>query len=321
MKSVIAVGAAFLAVIGLSTQASAQAYPNHPIKIVVAFTPGSGVDIVTRAVGDKLSTALGQPVLIENRGGAGGTIAAAAVASSTPDGYTLLAHSSAHTVNPAIYKTLPYNMEDIVPVAALAVLPNVLVIDPAKGIKSVKELVDYAKKNPGKMNYASAGTGSATHMNAEKLRANAGFDAVHVPFKGTPEAMTEIMAGRIDYMFAPLVAALSLIESDKLTALAVGSANRSARLPNLPTTVEAGVPNSDYNFWVALFAPKGMPAAAIDKINSEVAKALATADLKARYVSMGADPWILKPAELAAVIKKELPENAKLAAAAGLKAE
>jgi tripartite-type tricarboxylate transporter receptor subunit TctC len=297
----------------------AQNYPSRPIKIIVPFTPGSGTDIVARAVGDKLNAALGQPVVIENRPGAGGTIGGALVAAATPDGYTLLVHSSGHTVNPSIYPNLSYDTaHDFAGITTLAVLPNVLIISPEKNIKSVKELVALAKAKPGELNYGSAGTGSATHMNAEKFRVMAGFDAVHVPFKGTPEAMTETMTGRIDYFFAPLVSALPLVTDGKVLALAVGSASRSPLLPQVPTTVEAGVPGSDYNFWVGLLAPSKTPPAIIARLNDETLKVLQSPEMKERLNTLGAEPWPMKPAQFDAYIKEEIVSIGKLVKAANI---
>jgi tripartite-type tricarboxylate transporter receptor subunit TctC len=297
----------------------AQTYPTRPIKFIVPFTPGSGTDIVARAVGDKLSQALGQPVVIENRPGAGGSIGGALVAAATPDGYTLLVNSSGHTVNPSIYPNLPYDtVKDFAGITPLAVLPNVLIISPEKNVKSVKELVALAKAKPGELNYGSAGTGSATHMNAEKFRVMAGFEAVHVPFKGTPEAMTETMTGRIDFFFAPLVSALPLIKDGKVLALAVGSASRSPLLPEVPTTVEAGVPGSDYNFWVGLLAPSKTPPAIIARLYDETLKVLQSPEMKERLNTLGAEPWPMKPAQFDAYIKDEIVSIGKLVKAANI---
>ena len=215
----------------LASHAMGQAWPAKPIHLVVAFTAGSATDIIARAVGDTLSKSLGQPVVIDNRPGAGGTIAAASVAKADPDGYTFLIHSAGHAVNPAIYPNLPYDTaKDFSGVSPLANLPNVLVVPPGR-YKNVQEIVSAARANPGKLNFGSAGNGSATHMNAEKFRASAGFDALHIPFKGTPEALSETMSGRLDFFFAPIVSALQLIREGKLTALAVGTPKRVALLP------------------------------------------------------------------------------------------
>ncbi len=233
---------------------------------MVPFTPGSGTDIIARTVTERLSPQLGQAIIIENRPGAGGTIGAALVAKSDPDGYTLFVHSSSYTVTPSTYKDLPYDtLRDLTGVIPLALLPNVLVMAPSKGIRSVKELVAAAKAKPGSLNSASVGIGSATHLNAERFRLGAGIETVNIPFKGSPEALTEIVTGRVDFYFCPVNAILPLLKDGKLVALAVGSTKRSLALPDLPTTLEAGVPNSDYNFWVGMFAPAKTPREVVNR--------------------------------------------------------
>lgn len=211
--------------------ALAQGYPNKPIRFIVPFTAGSGTDIIARTVGDVMSKGLGQPILIENRPGAGGTIAAGQVAKGEADGYTVLVHSSGHALNPAIYPTIGYDtLKDLTGITPLAALPNVLVVNPAKGWKTVADLVAAAKARPGQLNYASAGVGSATHLNAEKFRLQAGIEALHVPYKGTPEAMTNVIGGANDWFFAPMASALPLIKDGKLQALAVSTPARSPSL-------------------------------------------------------------------------------------------
>ena len=298
----------------------AQSYPAKPVRLVVAFTAGSGTDIIARAVGDTLSKSLGQAVVIENRPGAGGTIAAGAVAKADPDGYTFLIQSTGHTVNPAIYPNLTYDTaRDFAGVSPLANLPNVMVVTPGR-YKTVQDIVKAAKANPGKLNFGSAGNGSATHMNAEKFRAAAGFDAVHIPFKGTPEALSEVMAGRLDFFFAPIVSALQLIREGKLTALAVGTAKRAVLLPEIPSTVELGYPGSDFNFWVGLFAPAKTPRDIINRMNMEVTKALQSPEIRERYASLGAEPFPMKPEEFDAYVASEIELNGKIVKAAGIKA-
>ena len=299
----------------------AQSYPTKPIKFYVPFTAGSGTDIVARTVGDAMSKSMGQPILIENHPGAGGTIAAYQVSKSEPDGYTILIHSSGHALNPSIYPNLPYDTtKDLNGVTTLASLPNVMVVSPSRGWKNVLDVVAQAKANPGKMNYASAGMGSATHLNAEKFKLQAGIDAVHVPFKGTPEALTDVMGGRNDWFFAPLSSALPLIKEGKLQALAVSTAQRSPSLPQVPTTVEAGVPNSDYVFWVGMLVPSATPAPVVKRLQAEVVKALAQADVKERLNSLGADPMPMASDAFNAFIKVEMDSAAKIAKAVGLKA-
>ena len=305
----------------LSLGAAAE-WPDKPIHVIVPFTAGSGTDIVARTVAEPMSRALGQPLVIENKPGAGGTLGAAQVAKSAPDGYTLLVHSAGHVANPSIYANLSYDtVKDFAGVTPLASLPNVLIVAPSKGWKSVKDLVDTARANPGKLNYASAGIGSATHMNAEIFRESAMFDAVHVPFKGTPEAMTETSTGRIDFFFAPLSSALSLIKDGRLQALAVGTPQRSPVLPNVPTTVEAGYPKSEYVFWVALLAPAGTPRAIVDRLNAEALKALASPEVKEKLAVLGAEPMPMSPAAFDTFIRSETARMSEIVKAAGIKGQ
>jgi tripartite-type tricarboxylate transporter receptor subunit TctC len=298
----------------------AQPFPSKPIKVVVPFTPGSATDIIARTLGERLQASLGQPIVVENRPGAGGTIGALVVAQSPPDGYTLLVQSSGHTVNPHIYTSLGYDtLKDFASVTPLVTLPNVLIVSPAKGYKSVGELVAAAKAKPGALNYASAGTGSATHMNSEKFRAAAGIVAVHVPMKGTPEAITETIAGRVDWFFAPLVSAGPMIKDGKALALAVGTSRRAANLPDVPTTVEAGVPNSDYTFWIGLFAPAKTPREIVDKLQAEVVKVMSSPEMKERLAALGAEAWTMSPAQFDDYVKLELGANASIVSGAGIK--
>jgi tripartite-type tricarboxylate transporter receptor subunit TctC len=312
---------ATLAISSLSLNALAQDWPKQGVKLVVPFTAGSGTDIVARAVAEKLSTSLGQTVVIENKPGAGGTIAANQVAKANPDGYTLLVHSSGHVVNPAIYPNLPYDtLNDLVGITSLASLPNVMVVSPSKGYKDVKDLIAKVKAKPDGFNYASAGTGSATHINAEKFRVAAGITATHVPFKGTPEALTETISGRIDWFFAPIVSALPLIKDGRLQVLAVGTPKRSDDLPNTPTTSEAGVPGSEYTFWVGMLAPSKTPKPVLDKLNAEVVKILNSPEFKTKLDSIGAAPMPMTSTAFNGFIKSETEGIAKLVQAAGIKA-
>jgi len=318
-RILLAAGAALL----LASTAAAQSYPNRPIKVIVPFVPGTGTDTMGRALVDAIQPAMGQPMIVENRGGAGGSIGANAVAKAPADGYTLLATSAGHAANPAIYKSLPFDtVEDFVAIAPLAFQPNVLIIAPSRGLKTVQELVAYGKANPGKLTFGSAGIGSGTHLNAEKFRAAAGgYDAVHVPYRGSTEAFPDIMTGRTDYFFSPISAALQLIRAGSLLALAVSSTERSPVLPDVPTTIEAGVPNSDFVLWYGLLAPKNMPKEIVQRLYTEVNKAVQSPEMKARLSAVGATPWIATSEQFQAHIKKEVEDNIKLAAAAGIKAE
>lgn len=300
--------------------AAQSAWPRgQTITVVVPFTPGSATDVTARLVGEKLAGALGTPVIIQNRPGAGGTIGAAQVAKSASDGYTLLVHSAGHLVNAAIYPNLSYDTaKDFAGVSPLATLPNVLVAAPGRFV-DVADLVRQAKASPGKLDYASAGNGSATHMNAEVFRLAAGIQAQHVPFRGTPEAMTETMSGRIDWFFAPLVSSLSLIRDGKLKALAVGTASRSPLLPQVPTTVEAGVPGSQYQFWVGLFAPAKTPRPIVERLGSEIAKIMATPDVKDRLEQLGAEPFVMPPAAFDAFLVSETAKAQDIVRKAGIR--
>ncbi|HSS84706.1 MAG TPA: tripartite tricarboxylate transporter substrate binding protein [Reyranella sp.] len=296
-----------------ASAAHAQTYPTKPVHVIVPFTPGSATDVVARTVAQALSTRMGQAFVVENRPGAGGTIGANLVAKAAPDGYTLLVNSSGHTVNPSIYPSLPFDTaKDFTGVSLLAEQPNILVVAPSKGWKTAGDLVKAAKAEPGKLTYASAGAGSATHMNAEKFRVSAGIDTMHIPYKGTPEALTDTMNGRVDYFFAPVIAALPMVRDNRVTALAVGSAKRASVLTDVPTTEEAGYPGSAYNFWVGMLAPAGTPTAIVEQLNKEVTAALASPEVKDRLGALGADAAPMAAADFDKMIARELKDNAEL---------
>jgi len=306
----------------LAGGAQAQTWPDKPVHIIVAFTPGSATDVIARSMSNELSARLGQPVIIENRPGAGGTIANAFVAKAPADGYTLLVDSSGHTVNPWIYGNLSYDtVKDLKGVTLLARQPNVLVVSPDKSWKTVADLVNQAKAQPGKMSFASAGVGSATHMNGEKFKVAASIDVLHVPYKGTPEALNDVMGGRVEYFFSPVVSALSLVRENRVKALAVGSPQRASVLPDLPTTEEAGYKGSAYNYWAGLLAPAGTPPAVIERLNKELTAVLALPEVKERLAKIGADASPTSPADFDALVVRELAENGELVKAAGIKAQ
>ena len=314
--------AAALAACAFGGAHAQSAWPGtQPIKLVVPFTAGSGTDIVARLVAEKLGPALGTSAVVDNKPGAGGTLGAAITAKAPADGYTLLVHSAGHLVNPWIYKGLSYDtLKDFTGITPMASLPNVLVTAPSH-FTNVQDLVTKAKAKPGSFNYGSAGNGSATHMNAEVFRLAAGVDAQHVPFRGTPEAMTEVMAGRVDWFFAPMVSALPLIKSGKLQALAVGTAKRSPALPDAPTTVEAGVPGSEYLFWVGLFAPAKTPQPVVDRLQAEVAKIMASPELKERLDKLGAEPFTMPSAQFNKFIADETAKAQQVVKAASIKVD
>ena len=297
----------------------AQSYPTKPVRIVVPFTAGSATDILARTVGQKLSELWGQPVVIDNRPGAGGTIGAAIVAKSPGDGYTLLVHSAAHAYNPAIYSNLTYDtIKDFVEVVPLAGQPNVLVVAPSTGMKTVADLIAAAKQKPGALNFGSAGNGSGTHINGEKFKLAAGIDVLHIPYKGTPEALTDTMAGRVTYFFSPISAALPQVREGKLVALGVSTAKRSSVLPSVPTVAESGLPGFDYNLWVGMFAPASTPADLVERINKDVLRALATPEAKERLAALGADAMPMTPAEFKKFVQDEIADSGKVIKAAGI---
>jgi tripartite-type tricarboxylate transporter receptor subunit TctC len=305
-----------------ASHALAQGYPSKPIRFVVPFSAGSATDIVARTVGDAMSKSMGQPIVIDNKLGAGGTIAAAQVAHSEPDGYTVFIPSSGHVLNPALYANLGYDtLKDLSGVTTLAAIPNVLVVNPAKGWKTQADLIAAVKANPGKYNYASAGIGSGTHMNAEIFRLQAGIEALHVPYKGTPDAMSNVIGGSNDWFFAPLAAALPLIKGGKLQALSVSTKTRASTLPQVPTSIEAGLPDSDYTLWVGMIVPSATPAAIVKKLNEEALKALSNPETRERLTKLGADPFPMSPDAFNAYIKSEMEVAARIVKAANLKAQ
>jgi tripartite-type tricarboxylate transporter receptor subunit TctC len=304
------------------TGAIAQPFPSKPIRIIVPFTPGSATDTMARPVADKLSSTLGQQVLVENRPGAGGTIGIGALAKSPPDGYTLAVISTGHVVNPVLYASLPYDtLKDFSGVAPLAGQPSVLVVSPALGVRSVKDLVALAKEKPGQLNYATAGVGSAAHISAEKFRMAAGIDALHVPLKGSPESVTETMGGRTHYTWTPLTTAVGQIRGGQLLALAVSTGKRSAALPDVPTIAEAGYPRSEFNFWVGMLAPAGTPREALNRLNAEIQKALAAPDMQERLAKLGAEPMSMSPEQFDSFLKEEYAVLGEVMRASGVKAQ
>jgi tripartite-type tricarboxylate transporter receptor subunit TctC len=298
---------------------AAQAWPTKIVRVITPLTPGSATDILARTVAERLSGQLGQPVVVENRPGASTTIGAAAVAKADPDGHTILVTSSAHTVAPFLYSNLSYDTaRDLAGVTPLANLPTVLLVSPSKGYKSVHDLVAAARVKPGSINYASAA--ASTHLNAERFRRSARFEAVHIPFKGAPEALTEVMAGRVDFYFSPIAPALPLLRDGKLLALAIGASKRASILPDLPTTIEAGFPDSDYNFWVGMFVPARTPLEVINRLHRESAAALQLPEVRERIARLGAEPMAMTPMQFDSYVRDELRTNAVLVKAAGITA-
>ena len=303
-----------------ATGAWAQAWPTKTIKVIVPLTAGSATDVMARIVFDEVSRQVGQTIVIENRPGAGNSIGMNAVAKAEPDGYTILANSSTHTVSPAVRAIMPLNTtEDLSAIIPLGNMPVVILFNSKKNYKQLSDFVAWAKANPGKANYSSAGAGNSSHLNGELFRIAAGFEAVHLPFKGAPEAMTEVIAGRSDYYFSPLVNALPLMKDGQLTALAVSNSSRASALPDLPTITQSGYPNAEYNFWAGIFLPSKTPAQIKEKLYAEIAKALKAPAVAEKLKNLGADPMPLTSAQFDAQVKKEIETNAKIAKAANIR--
>jgi len=298
----------------------AQGWPARPLHVIVPFTAGSATDIIARTVFEQVGRQVGQPVVIESRLGAGGTTASAAVARSDPDGLTVLFTSSAYTITPLIQANLPFDpLQDLVGVTPVANLPNVMVIPPGRSFKTLPAMVAAAKASPGLLNYASVGPGTASHVIAELLKLRASFQAQHIPFKGPAEALTEIMAGRVDFFIVPTLPAMPMIREGKLLPIAVSSSQRAAELPDVPTTVEAGFPDSAYNFWFGALLPARTPRAIVERLQREIVAALDEPAVKERVVALGGEPTSLSPSEFEALLKSEIETNAVVVRAAGLK--
>jgi len=299
--------------------AGAQTYPARPIRIIVPFTPGSATDVMGRIVSERLNAAWGQPVIVDNRPGAGGTIGIRETARAEPDGYTLVLVSSGHAVNHVLYKDLGYDsLNDLSAVAMLGSLPSVLIVPPSLGVSSVRELVAMLKAKPGQLNYATAGVGSGAHVSIEKFNVATGVKALHVPLKGTPPILSETMAGRIQYAFVPAVSGMGPIKDGKVKALAVSTGKRVAALPEVPTLGEAGFPGGESTFWLALLAPAKTSPAIVGQINAEVRRALQSAEVKERLAKLGTEAMSMSPAESDAFIRREHGELGKIMLDAGL---
>jgi tripartite-type tricarboxylate transporter receptor subunit TctC len=299
---------------------SAQNWPTRPIKAYIPFSAGSATDIIPRAVFDRVAAELGQPIVIENRGGAGGTIGVGAVVKADPDGYTILANSSAHTVAPAIIDGLPYDTaKDLSAVVSLGKNANILVVSPAKGWKTVGDLVAAAKAKPGSINFGSAGVGTATHISAERFRQAAGIEAQHVPYKGGPEALADIMGGRVDFYYCPISTALPLIRDGRIVALATSTPERASALPQVPTSLEAGFANSDYTVWYGVFMPVKTPRAIVERFHDATLKVVGTPFMQQKLAELAVDPMPMKPADFDRMVAGEIVANQKLIRASGLK--
>jgi len=298
--------------------AAAQTYPAKAIRIIVPFTPGSATDVMGRIVGERLNAAWGQPVVVDNRPGAGGSIGIRETARAEPDGYTFVVVSSGHAVNHVLYKELGYDtLKDFASVAMLGSLPSVLIVPPSLGVNSVKELITMLKAKPGEYNYATAGVGSGAHVSMAKFNVAAGVNAVHVPLKGTPPMLAETMAGRIQYAWVPAVSSMGLVKDGKVKPLAVSTPKRIAALPDVPTIAEAGLPDGESTFWVALLAPAKTPGDIIAKVNAEVNRALKTQEMTDRLAKLGTEAMLMTPAESDAFIRLEYDVLGKVMRATG----
>jgi tripartite-type tricarboxylate transporter receptor subunit TctC len=300
----------------------AQTWPAKPLRAIVPFGAGSTTDIIPRVVFEQLSSQLGHAIIVENRSGAGGTIGAGFVAKAEPDGYTLLANSNAHTIAPSLYPNLGYDpARDFAAVIPLGTLAGVLVVSPQKGFKTAADLVAAAKAKPGALTFSSVGVGTATHLGAERFRLSAGIDVLHIPFRGGAEAMSEVMAGRVDFFFGPVGLVLSLVRDGKLTALAVNGSSRSAALPDVPTTLEAGFADAEYPIWIGVFLPVHTPGDIVEKLSSETRAALQSAKVTAKLAALGVDPIPMTPPEFDTYVRKEIALNAMLVKTLGIKAD
>lgn len=319
---------ALTAALGIATAtapgaARAQAWPAKPVRVLVPFPPGGSTDIVARIVAQKVGERLGQPLTLENRGGAGGTIGTALIAKAPNDGYTIgVASTSTHVVAPAVYPKLEYDVvKDFAPVSLMAVTPYLLVVNPSVAVKDVKEFVAFAKARPGKVNYASAGVGSTTHLAMEMLKSSGGFFALHIPYNGNGPAGTAVIAGQVDALFGSLPALLPHAKSGKVRALAVGTPKRSPALPDVPTVAEAAYPGFDASLWLAIVAPAGTPAPIVERLHREIVAVLGQPDVADALSKAGAEPATSTPAELEALIRDSLPKYAKVVQTAGVKPE
>ncbi|MCC6890017.1 MAG: tripartite tricarboxylate transporter substrate binding protein [Hyphomicrobiales bacterium] len=300
----------------------AQTWPAKPLRVIVPIGAGGPTDIIPRVVFEQLSPQLGQTIVVENRVGAGGTLGAAFVAKAEPDGYTLLANGSGHAIAPSLHPNLGYHpARDFAAVSPFCVSSSVLVVSPTRGFRSAADFVAAAKVRPEPPTFASVGLGTFTHLSAERFRVSAGMAAVHVPFKGGPAAVAEVIAGRVDFFFGPVSLVLPQVREGKLTALAVNGLKRSAALPQVPTTAEAGFADADYPVWFGLFLPAKTPRGIVERLHRETQTALAAPKVRDRLAALGCDPMPMTPAAFDAFVEKEIALNAALVKAAGLKPE
>ena len=316
-------GLALAAAAAVPFAAQAQAYPTKPVTVVVPFAAGGTTDILARVIGQALNKELGQPVVVDNRAGAGGNIGAALAAKAPADGYTLFMGTvGTHAINQSLYKKLPFDpIKDFQPLTRVAMVPNLLVANPTKPYKTVKELVAYAKAHPGKVNFGSSGSGSSIHLSGELFNALAGVQMVHVPYKGSAPAVTDLLGGQIDIMFDNMPSAIQHVRSGKLRPIAVTTAKRSPELPDVPTIAEAGVPGYEATSWFGMFAPANTPAPVVAKLNTALVKVLADPEVKKKLAEQGAEPYSEKPEQFAEFIRKETAKWSKVVKDSGASAD
>jgi tripartite-type tricarboxylate transporter receptor subunit TctC len=314
--------AALFVVLACLGAAQAQTFPSRPVRIIVPSTPGGAADLLARLLGQHMSESFGQPVVVDNRPGAGNIIGTDAVAKAAPDGYTLLMAINNHAINAALYKSLPYDpLKDFAPVSLAVSTPHILVVHPAVPAKSVQELIQLAKKEPGKLHYASAGNGTAAHFAAELFKLAAGVDITHVPYKGLAGAMTDTMSGTVQVIFPSPLTALPQVRAGKLVALGVTSPRRSPSMPDLPTLQESGVAGYEFDSWYGLLAPRDTPEAVVARVHRAVVEALQKKELQTRLATEAAEPVGSTPTEFAAFLARESDKYARLVKQLGLKAD
>lgn len=318
MKIKTMLAGALLAMAAL--HAHAQNFPTKPVRVIIAFPAGSATDIIGRVITQKMSEYWGQAVIADNRGGAGGSIASSIAAKAAPDGYTLIINSSAHAINPSMYAKLPYDTrKDFVDIMRLVGQPNVLVVQPGSPIKSMSAFLAEARAKPGSINFAFAGLGSGTHLNLEKFKLASKVDVTPVAYKGSGEAINDVMGGRVHTYFAPISAGISFIRANRLRALAVTSAQRSSQLPDVPTIAESGVPGFEFILWFGLWGPAGMPQPILDKVWTDFNRALEDAGVREKLATLGNETMPMKPAAFTKFVNQEIAEYARIFKAAGIK--
>ena len=312
----------FAAATAAQSNDTAASFPSRPIRIVVGFTPGGQPDITGRVIAAKLAETFGQQVVVDNRPGAGGTIGSKIVADATPDGHTLLSVSASHAISPAVYARLPYDTRrDFAGISSTATASYMLVVPPSLAVKTVQDLLALARAKPGQLNFGSAGSGSGTHFAGELLKNTAQLDVVHVPYKGIPEALTDTMAGRVQFFMTPPATLGTLVKDGKVRALGVTGKQRVRSYPDVPTIAESGVPGFQWETWAGILAPSKAPRAVIEKLNREIVRVLNMPDVQQRFVAMGAEPAPSTPAEFDKLIAAELQRVTELARKAGIKAQ